>query len=130
MGTTHYPGFDPTGLFAGDESHVASDPVTVAAGSNAPGTLLLRGTILGQVTASGKYVVSTSAASDGSQTAHAVLAADCDTSGGDVVAPAYFSGVFADFACTFGPGQTQATVEAQLRAANSGIYIRTVGSVP
>lgn len=130
MGTTHYPGFDPTALFAGDESHAASDPVTIVSGSNAAGTVLLRGTILGQLTASGKYAVSTSAATDGSQNAHAVLAADCDSSLGDVVAPAYFAGVFADYACTFGAGQTQATVEAQLRAANSGIYIRTVGSVP
>ena len=130
MGTVHYPGFDPTALFAGDESHAASTPVTIASGTNAPGTVLLRGTVLGQITASGKYVVSASAASDGSQIAHAVLAADCDSSQGDVVAPAYFSGVFADFACTFGVGQTQATCEAQFRAANSGIYIRTVGSVP
>ena len=130
MTTTHYPSYDPTALFAGSEASPASDPVTIASGSNVAGALLLRGTILGLVTATGKYVVSTSAATDGSQTPRAVLAADCDSSLGDVVSPAYFSGSFADYCCTFGAGQTQATVEAELRAANSGIFIRTVGSVP
>jgi hypothetical protein len=128
MSTTHYPSYDPTALFAGDASHT-SDPITIASGTNSAGTFLLRGTILGMITANGKYIVSASAASDGSQAPHAVLAADCDSSAGDVVAPAYFTGEFTDYSCVFGAGHTQATVEASLRASNSGIFIRTVGSV-
>lgn len=123
-----YPPFNATALRAGDAS-MLSDPVTILAGSNVTGTPLIRGTILGKITASGKYTVSTTAAADGSQNPIGVLAADCDAGAGDIVAPVYFTGEFADIRCVFGTGHSQPTVEAILRTTNSGIFIRKVGAV-
>lgn len=125
---TVYASFNPTALRAGDAS-MLSDPVTILAGSNVTGTPLVRGTILGKITTSGKYTVSTAAANDGSQNPIGVLAADVDAGAGDVTAPVYFSGEFADVRCVFGAGHSQPTVEAILRATNSGIFIRKVGAV-
>jgi len=125
---TVYAAFNPTSLRAGDAS-MLSDPVTILSGSNTTGNPLQRSTILGKITASGKYTVSTTAASDGSQNPIGVLAAETDASAGDVVAPVYFCGEFADVRCVFGAGHSQPTVEAILRATNSSIYIRKVGAV-
>ena len=136
MATVHYPGYDPTALFAGDFPHI-SEPVTIAQGANpapasaySPSTPLLRGTVLGMITASGFYTTSVAAATDGSQVPRCILAADTDASAANAVAPAYFTGEFADYCCTFGAGHTQATVSAAFRAASSVLFIRTVGSVP
>jgi len=121
-----YPTFNPTALRAGDFPMI-SRPVTILAGQN-----LRRGAVLGLVTASGKYVLSASAASDGSQTPKAVLAADVDTTtvNADQVAPAYFTGEFGDLMMTFGTGHTQATVDAAFAATGQSIFIRKLGLAP
>ncbi|MFN7226854.1 MAG: head decoration protein [Holosporales bacterium] len=54
------------------------ESITVAAGAN-----LSLGTVLGRVTASGKYVILAPAASDGSQTAAAVLLGDAAAASAD-----------------------------------------------
>lgn len=56
------------------------ETVTVVSGQN-----LKTGAVLGIITASGKYAIADNAtpASNGTQTAKAVLLADCDASGGD-----------------------------------------------
>lgn len=56
--------------------------VTVASGQG----LLKMGTVLGVITASGKYVSSPATGADGSQTAVAVLAEDVDATAADVTA--------------------------------------------
>lgn len=121
-----YPSFNPTALRAGDFPMI-SRPVTILTGQN-----LKRGAVLGVVTASGKYVLSASAASDGSQAPIAVLAADVDTTtvAGDQVAPAYFTGEFADLMMTFGTGHTQATVDLAFATRGQPIFIRKVGLAP
>lgn len=136
MGTVHYPAYDPTALFAGDFPHI-SRPVTIAQGNNAapasayaPATPTLRGTILGMVTSTGFYVTHSPSATDGSQKPLCVLGADTDASAANTVAPAYWTGEFADYCCTFGAGATQATVDAAFAASGQPIFIRTVGSVP
>ena len=123
-----FAGFNPTALRAGDFP-MLSRPVTVASGSNVSGTPLPRGAVLGLVTASGKYVLSASAATDGSQVPRCVLAADCDASAADVVAPAYFTGEFADLMCTFGVGHTAVTVDKAMAASGQPVFIRKVGAV-
>ncbi len=76
-------------LFAGDFPRV-SLPVTIVSGSGA----LTRGTLLGKVTASGKYKPYNNANADGSETAKLVLAEDVDASSADVNTSAFASGEF------------------------------------
>ena len=61
------------------------DRVTIEGGSGGAGKLVA-GTVLGKITASGKYVPSPHSASDGSQTAIAILFDDVDATLDDVVA--------------------------------------------
>lgn len=72
--------------------------------------------------ASGKYIKSLAAATDGSQTPVAVLAEDADASSGDVTTVAYISGEFNSNAMTFGTGHTAASAKDALQALN--IYLR------
>ncbi|MFQ5507079.1 MAG: head decoration protein [Planctomycetota bacterium] len=83
---------------------------------------LTRGTVLGMITASGKYAISKSAAVDGSQTARAILAKDADPSGGDVTAVIYDEGEFNEDRLTLGTGHTAASVREDLRAV--GIHLK------
>jgi|SRR6185437_6689047 len=84
---------------------------------------LKRGTVLGVITASGKYGIALSASADGSQTPNAILADDADPTGGDVVAGIYLSGEFNTNAMTFGTGITIANSKATLRDAS--IFLKT-----
>jgi hypothetical protein len=124
---TSYPLFDPTSLFAGGDDF-AHRNITVKSGSTVNSTTPLpRGTVLGRITATDKYIPSVATASDGSQVPACILADDStDPSLGDVVAPAYFQGEFADGKLTFDSGWTSATLEAAFRQAGSQIYIRTI----
>lgn len=60
---------------------LSRDKVILANGQN-----LKAGTVLGAITASGKFTLHDAGASDGSQNAAAVLLADCNASGGDTSA--------------------------------------------
>ncbi|MGE4268234.1 MAG: head decoration protein [Deferribacterales bacterium] len=93
-------------------SHV----VTVESGQN-----LSRGAVLGKVTASGKYKLSASAATDGSQTAVVILAEDVDATSADTDAIVLITASVVADALIYGEGHTQETVWESL-AANS-IYI-------
>lgn len=104
-------------LFAGSSQHVA-DSVTIASGQN-----LVRGTVLGRVTASGKFIESLSAAGDGSETPDAILLEDCDASAADKVAPVAFTGEFNQDALTIGTGHTAASIKQGLR--DKGIFLKT-----
>lgn len=61
-----------------DQGYSRKD-ITLVAGQN-----LLAGTVLGKITASGKFTAFDNDATDGSQTAVAVLLADTNASSGDV----------------------------------------------
>ena len=76
-------------LFAGDFPKV-SLPVTIVSGSGA----LTRGTLLGKVSASGKYKPYNNANADGSETAKLVLAENVDATSADVNTTAFASGEF------------------------------------
>lgn len=61
-----------------DEGNLSREAVTITGGS------YIAGTVLGKITASGKYTLHNNAASDGSEVAEAVLFAAVDASAADV----------------------------------------------
>lgn len=105
--------YTPDQLIAGEFDDLVAEKITVISGQN-----LVRGAVLGKITASGKYNLSLSAASDGSQTPDLVLAEDIDASGGDKVALAYSRGDFNAQKLTIGTGHTIASIKEGLRVKN------------
>lgn len=104
---------------------VVTESVTIASGQS-----VVRGEVLGQITANDKYASSVrGTASDGSETAAVIAAADIDASGGDVVGPVFVSGEFASDQVTFPGTHTAATANADLLAAGISIYIKTPAAV-
>lgn len=98
-------------LIAGNAHLLVGRKVTIATGQN-----LVRGAVLGKVTATGKYLLSLSAAADGSQTPDLILAEYCDASAGDKSVLAYARGDFNSRALTLGAGHTVASITEGLRA--------------
>ena len=89
---------------------------------------LVRGTLLGLVTDTKKYVKSASGASDGSQVPNAILAEAVATSAGvEAAATAYLSGEFNENAITLGTGHTLDSVREGLRDKN--IYLKKAKEV-
>ena len=108
--------YTPDRLIAGDHPLI-TETVTIGSGSN-----LVRGAVLGRITASGKFILSLSGASDGSQTPVAILADDAAAAGADVTAGIYVAGEFNAAALTLGASHTAASVRPALRAAS--IYLK------
>jgi len=107
----------PDSLIAGTTQTVA-DSVTILTGQT-----LTRGAVLGKITVGGKFTLSASGAADGSQTPYAILAEDCDASGGDVTNVAvYIKGEFNENVLSFGTGHDATTVKAPLR--DVGIFTK------
>lgn len=79
------------------------------------GQSLVAGAVLGKITASGKYILSLSAAVDGSQTPDFIAATDVDASGGDKEAIVYETGVVVATGLTLGTGHTIASIREGLR---------------
>lgn len=102
----------PDGLIAGNAHLLVGRPVTIASGAG----VLARGAVLGKITAGGKYKLSLSASSDGSQTPDLILAEPVDATAADVKALAYARGDFTAAALTLGTGHTVATITEGLRA--------------
>lgn len=74
-----------TGAFLKSEGtgHISRDTITIASGSG----VVLAGTVLGKVTASGKHVpYNDDGTDDGSRTAAAILLADVDATNADTTA--------------------------------------------
>lgn len=113
---THASGFTdqgeykPCNLLAGEYPRIERI-ITIASGS-----ALTKGSVLGRVTASGKFSLSASDASDGSETPDAILAEDVDASAEDKQAVVYFSGEFNETALTLGNGHTLESIRAGLRS--------------
>jgi hypothetical protein len=110
--------FTPDRLIAGDEE-ILSRKVTILTGQT-----LVRGAVLGKITASGKYILSLSGASDGSEVPDAVLAQDVDATAADKEAMAYFTGRFNQDALTIGTAHTAASIREGLRV--KGIQLVSV----
>jgi hypothetical protein len=97
------------------------ESITVAAGAN-----LTLGTVLGRVTASGKYVILAPAASDGSQTASAVLLGDAAAASADAKGLILARhGIVADHALVWPGGITNAQKTAAIGQLEAkGILVR------
>lgn len=106
---TNQGSLTPDGIIAGTDD-LQTRQITLLSGQNQP-----RGAVLGKITASGKYALSASAATDGSEVPAVVLAESTDASGGDKVTIAHFGGVFDENAITLGAGHTKASVREALR---------------
>jgi hypothetical protein len=102
----------PCNLLAGEFPRVER-LVTIVSGQN-----LTRGSVLGKITASGKFTLSLTASGDGSEIPDAVLAEDIDASAGDAQAVVYFSGEFNTKALTLGAGHTIESISTPLRSKN------------
>lgn len=110
--------YTPDNLLAGNAHLLVGRKVTVLQGQVLP-----RGAVLGLITASGKYKLSASGASDGSQTPDLILAEAVDATSADATALAYERGDFNSNALTLGTGHTVASVREGLRA--KGITLLT-----
>jgi hypothetical protein len=100
-------------IVAGNHDELVGEKITVVSGQN-----LVRGAVLGKITTGGKYNLSLSAASDGSQIPDLILAEDCDASSGDKIAIAYSRGDFNAQKLTIGTGHTIASIKEGLRVKN------------
>ncbi|MDI3534818.1 MAG: hypothetical protein PWQ82_1183 [Thermosediminibacterales bacterium] len=109
---------NPDKLIAGHEIPLLTTGVLLASGQG----VLERGSVIEIVTADGKGKLCDSAAADGSQVAKYILAEDVDTTGGDVMAVCYKSGVFNRNALIFGGTDTADVHEDELRDVN--IYLK------
>ena len=89
---------------------------------------LKRGTVLGRITASGKWTVAASAAGDGSAVPRGILAYDVPDPGADFTVAIYDQGSFVSEKLIYGAGYNAATVEAALRAASINIRLKSVGA--
>ena len=108
-------------LVGSTQVNLITKNVTVATGESAN---YKRGTVLGKITASGKYTLVTKAASDGSQVADAVLAYDIDATASDEVATVYVSGMFNREKLVVGSDTTVDDHEDELRDKN--IYLTSL----
>lgn len=121
MATDFTPRFANEGVYAADLLIGGDHPIRTLGVTIASGQNLLRGALLGKVTATGKFVLSLSAATDGSQTPVGILGEDVNATAGDVVSFEYIAGDFNSNKMTFGTGHTLASVREQLHARS--IYL-------
>jgi len=93
--------------------------VTIASGEN-----VVRGTLMGKITASGKYVKSLAASADGSQNPNAILVRSVDATAEDKKGEIYLTGQINKEKVIFGTGHTAASTEEALR--DLGIFLEEV----
>ncbi|WP_256345826.1 head decoration protein [Pseudomonas putida] len=109
MPNPHTHTLTPSQLEAGDF------PIVMDSGVIATGQQLARGAVLGQVTASGEYLLSKAAAEDGSQVPRAILDRAVDTTDGVQSAPIRLTGEVLGSQLTLGEGLTLSAAKAALR---------------
>lgn len=111
-------------LIGSDAGNIIARKYTLSTGEN-----VVRGEVLGLITATGKVAASLSAANDGSETPFGIAATDANSSDGDDSPPAeaevlvYTRGSFNEHALTIGTAHTVASIREGLR--DKGIYLET-----
>jgi hypothetical protein len=110
--------YTPDALIAGYNVAPVTMAVTLAAGQN-----LTRGALLGVITASGKYVLSLSAAVDGSQVPSAVLA-ETTNAVADSLCSIYATGEFNTQVMVFGTGHSATTAVTIAGARSFNIHFK------
>lgn len=108
------PPMSETSTYTPDEFHtgpfpIHTEPEVIAAGQGA----LAARTVMGRVTATGKWVKSLAAANDGSEVPRAILVEAVDATA-EVTAPFYKAGEFNPDLLIYGTGHTAASVQAAL----------------
>lgn len=98
---------------------VITNPQTFKSGAD-----VLALTVCGRITATGKLIKSVQTAVDGSQIPCAIAVEDVDSSGADVIAPAYLAGEFNIAALVW--DATWSTDALKLAASNSGLVFKTL----
>jgi hypothetical protein len=116
------PSAGTEGTYTPDDLHAGDYPMATETVTILTGQTLLRGALLGKITASGKYVLSLSAAGDGSQVPRRILLHDIDASAADKLAPAAVTGEFNERRVIFGTGHTAASTREAL--ADLSIFLR------
>jgi len=102
----------PDNLIAGPSDVIAIAGVVVSGEG-----ILGRGSVLGKITASGKYdLVVSDGTDDGSRTAAAILAQDIDATNDDVTCAVFITGEFNENALTFGGTDDADTHRATLQS--------------
>ena len=101
--------YTPDNLVADIDLAVSTEIVTIKQGE-----VRTRGALLGKITAEDKYILSLSAAADGSQDPRRILAEDVDATAADVEAIVYKSGAFNVNSMTLGTAHTFATIKDPL----------------
>ncbi len=110
------------GLLSEQEFYYSRDEITILSGSG----VLVPGTVLAKVTASGKYVPSAATGSDGSQTAVAVLLYGVDATSADVkVAAITRDAQWNVNTLTYGSTVNDSTKKAAARAQLAAVGIIT-----
>lgn len=110
--------FMPDQLIGGDMKIVTHAGRTLLAG-----LYYKRGTVLGRITASGKYTIALFAANDGSQVPCNILVDDVDATLADALGGIYAMGEFNENAVILGTGITLAAAKAALETQN--IYLKS-----
>lgn len=118
----HATGFDAVGTVTPDKLYDRFD--VRRKGTLKSGTAFKRGDLLGKITASGKWVISASAAVDGSQDPRGVLLHDVDATAADAEGIIGRIGRCNGGALRLGAGHTLASVDDAL--LDRGIILETV----
>lgn len=113
--------YAPSNLFSGSTMPRVDETVTIITGQN-----LAAGSVLGKITASGKYTLSLSASSDGSQTPVVILSEAVNATAADKKAAVYLTGEFDPTKLTFGTGHSAATATTVDALKDRSIYLKTV----
>jgi hypothetical protein len=109
----------PDNLIAGTEIPILVKEIKIAKGQG----VLLRGTVVGIISASGLAMPVDKTKSDGTQTAFGILTDTIDTAQTtDIVSTGYVSGLFNSAALIFGGTDTAVDHEAKLREL--GIFLK------
>jgi hypothetical protein len=102
-------------LIAGSTPPIATDTGTLITGQN-----LVRGAVLGRITASGKFILCDTGAIDGSEAPVAILVHDIDATAGDLTCQVYQGGAFHKDEMTW---DASFTTDVQKEAAFDGSMI-------
>ena len=104
-------------LIAGSTPPIATQPGTLITGQN-----LVRGAVLGRITASGKLTLADDAAGDGSETPIGILVHDTDATSADKTCQIYVGGCFNNDELTWDASFT--ALEQIQHFDNTGIVLR------
>ena len=109
------------GVQTPDQLLNANNPISTRSITLISGENVVRGAVLGKITASSKHNLSLSAAGDGSEVPDLIAAEDKDATAGDLTMLAYEKGTFNEGALTLGTAHTIASIREGLRV--KGIFM-------